>query len=288
MEPRLNYFIIFFCCIIIIRCSGDKEAASPDDGLANNPPIINNQVFTVSEIIDNTAVIGEVIANDPDNDPLVFSIKTNSDNLFEISSLGILKLGNNQRLDFDKTSKHQIIIEVSDGLSNSEATIEINVEDSRPFITTWITTEPNEEIFIRTRESEFTYDYRISWGDGTTEIYNGDASHSYLTPGEYKISIKGVFPAIYFGNIIISQDKIHSIDQWGDIEWKTMESAFSNCENLTINATDAPNLESTSDLSFMFSQDSSLNGNLNNWDVSGIENMSGMFAGATSQLLISP
>ena len=38
--------------------------------------------------------------------------------------------------------------------------------------------------------------------------------------------------------------RLRSIDQWGDISWTTMESAFLDAGNMTYNATDAPDLSS--------------------------------------------
>jgi|GEM_PF-2089052 len=102
--------------------------------------------------------------------------------------------------------------------------------------------------------------------------------------GEYIMEITGIFPAFRFGNSLTATkaDDIIEIRQWGDIEWETMEKAFSSCKNLRLTAEDAPNLSKVSDMSYMFYKASSLNSSINHWDVSKITNMSHMFEKAKS------
>ncbi|XOV93207.1 MAG: BspA family leucine-rich repeat surface protein [Bacteroidota bacterium] len=152
------------------------------------------------------------------------------------------------------------------------------------FITTWQTTTDNESITIPTFTGE-TYDYRVDWGDGTVEFgFTGDASHTYATAGTYTVAISGTFPRIFFNSGLESQmtDKIRSVEQWGSISWSSMDNAFSGCSNLTIPATDAPNLSLTTSLFKMLSACTSLNDNIEHWDVSTITEFSGLFDGATS------
>jgi len=71
--------------------------------------------------------------------------------------------------------------------------------------------------------------------------------------------------------------KITDIKQWGSIVWSSFNSAFYGCSNMVVNATDAPNLSSVTNMSFMFFNANSFNQNINNWDVSNVTNMSFMF-----------
>ena len=164
----------------------------------------------------------------------------------------------------------------------------------RPFISTWQTNNPgvsgNNQITIPTFPEE-TYNYTVDWGDGSiTTGHTGDATHTYTTPGTYQLSITGDFPRIYFKeliNDIFTQkdtEKIQSIDQWGDIEWHSMDSAFSGCRNLDVKSTDTPNLNSVQSLERMFQSCSSLIGTaaFNNWDIKNVNNTSSMFFGASS------
>ncbi len=147
------------------------------------------------------------------------------------------------------------------------------------FITTWVTTIANESITIPTSPLH-TYAYTVNWGDGHSNSYSGDATHSYNSPGIHTIEITGDFPAIYFNNQG-DKDKILTIEQWGNIPWKTMENAFFGCTNVTSNATDAPNLNQVTSTASMFRNASNFEGELNQWDVGSIENMTSMFFGAS-------
>ena len=168
------------------------------------------------------------------------------------------------------------------------------VPPQRPFISTWTTNNPGisgyNQITIPTFPGE-NYNYTVDWGDGTiTSGHTGDVTHTYSVPGSYQIRITGDFPRIYFKeliNDIFTQkdtEKIQSIDQWGDIEWHSMDSAFSGCRNLDVKSTDIPNLNSVQSLERMFQSCSSLIGTaaFNNWDVSNVKKTSWMFFGATS------
>lgn len=78
--------------------------------------------------------------------------------------------------------------------------------------------------------------------------------------------------------------KIIDVEQWGNINWQSMESAFSSCSKLNISATDIPNFTNVSDMSNMFVGCSSLIGNssINNWDISRVTNLSATFSGCTN------
>lgn len=149
------------------------------------------------------------------------------------------------------------------------------------FITTWRTTENNEQITIPTNIGYYTY--FVDWGDGSIDnnLYTDDASHIYELPGTYEIAILGSFPGICFNNKG-DKNKILSIEQWGGMEWTHMNRAFYGCENLTMNATDVPNLSQVNYMYYMFCRASSFNGNLSEWNVSSVIGMDYMFNGATS------
>ncbi len=151
----------------------------------------------------------------------------------------------------------------------------------KPFITVWKTTTANESITIPVN-TKYAYNYTVDWGDGTitNEQAEGDAMHSYATAGNYTIKITGDFPAIYFVNKG-DKEKIINIQQWGDIEWKSFDSAFHGCINLNSTATDAPNLTNVTRMDGIFLNASSFNGNVSNWDVSNVTNMANMFLNAT-------
>ena len=251
------------------------------DNVENSPPVINTQTFTVLENIADNMPIGTVEASDPDNDALSFIISSNDNNLFEISNTGVLSLDDLKELNFDIAQSHTLTIAVNDGTSTSEAEITINVTELDPsaFITTWQTTSNNEIVTIPTRAADLFYSYSIDWGDGTQNSSTADASHSYAQPGTYTVIIKGRFPAIVLGAGIdtAAQRQFRSIEQWGDIEWRTMANAFFRARNFTINATDTPNLSRVTSMESMF-RDTQFNQDISGWDVSNVTNMTSMFS----------
>ena len=152
-------------------------------------------------------------------------------------------------------------------------------ENCLDFITTWKTdnvgTSMDNQITIPTTGSG--YNYTVDWGDGNSDTdVTGDITHTYAAPGTFTVSISGDFPRIFF-NGGGDRQKILTIEQWGDIQWTSMEKAFLLCVNLTSNATDAPDLSQVTRLSNMFQSAISFTGDLSTWDVSNITDMSLMF-----------
>ena len=155
-----------------------------------------------------------------------------------------------------------------------------------PFITTWKTdnsgTSCSSCITIPTIGTG--YNYEVDWNnDGVYDQMGitGDVTHDFGTPGTYTIRIRGAFPRIYFYNSG-EHLKITSINQWGDIVWTSMEKAFHTCIHLGYSATDNPNLTAVNDLSGMFRECATFNGNIGAWNTASVTNMSYMFASANS------
>ncbi len=151
----------------------------------------------------------------------------------------------------------------------------------KPFIITWETTTPNESITIPTFPGE-TYNYTVDWGDGSTPtVETGDATHTYTAANTYTVSITGDFPRIYFNNNG-DKDKILTIEQWGNQEWTSMESAFYGCSNVTITNTsiDVPDLTKVTSMVRMFSNATTFNGDLSGWITTNVEDMRFAFTSA--------
>ncbi|WP_282086763.1 BspA family leucine-rich repeat surface protein [Aquimarina algiphila] len=149
------------------------------------------------------------------------------------------------------------------------------------FVTTWETTTADEDITIPT--TGFGYNYTVDWGDGTIETgLTGNATHEYAVADMYTVKIIGDFPRIYFDNTAIDRNKILTIEQWGKIQWTSMQSAFYGCSRLKYNATDAPDLSGVQDMARMFNDCNLFDAeDLTGWDVSNVTNMGFMFSGAT-------
>jgi surface protein len=107
-------------------------------------------------------------------------------------------------------------------------------------------------------------------GEQTITFSNGAGIYTLeLTPKEI-----GGFNRIKFNN---GGDKlkITDITSWGNIAWSNFERAFFGCSNMTVTATNAPNLSSVTNMFVMFFNCASLSTlDVSNWDVSNITNMS--------------
>lgn len=161
------------------------------------------------------------------------------------------------------------------------------------FITTWETTTSNESITIPTDGGASTsdYDFSIDWGDGTSETVTGndpDPSHTYSAAGTYTVEIRGTFPHLYLDasfsgdGDIDNAEKLQTVEQWGDIEWESMDSAFEGARNMTDASSDAPNLSGVSSMHETFREAAAFNGDVGDWDVSNVITMRLLFDGATS------
>ncbi|MBQ4821728.1 BspA family leucine-rich repeat surface protein [Aquimarina sp. MMG016] len=150
------------------------------------------------------------------------------------------------------------------------------------FITTWQTTSANESITIRTSGGGSFYD--IEWGDGTTSTnQGGNSSHTYTSPGIYTVKISGAFPRLYTNNFTSIGDKMLSVEQWGTGQWSSFDRAFEGARNVVINATDIPDLSNVTNMFEAFKDCRKLvdnGGQMQNWDVSTIENFASTFQGA--------
>ena len=185
--------------------------------------------------------------------------------------------------DGTATSSDSVIITVTApvNLTLAVASIPASTTPEAAFVTTWQTTSANEFILIPVGESTGTY--TVNWGDASIDTdVSGHQMHTYKNAGTYTVSIYGDFSQIYLPYYIESALKLQSIEQWGDIRWESMRSAFSGATNMVYRATDAPDLSDVTDTSEMFMFATSFNGNLSTWDVSHVTDMRGMFDIATA------
>ena len=194
--------------------------------------------------------------------------------------------GGNSKYCLGATARQNMIS--SDSWSIIDGGIDIGCENT--FVTTWKTYNVgitnNTSIRIPTLSGE-TYNYDVDWdNDGNWDVSNvtGDFTHDFGIAGTYTIRIRGSFPRIYFTNHWESDSrKILSVDNWGSIQWNSMESAFRSCRYLSINdSQNAPDLSQVTSMSKMFYNCENLSEStavFNDWDVSNVTDMSGLFQG---------
>ena len=163
-----------------------------------------------------------------------------------------------------------------------------------PFVTVWDTQidgeSDNDQIIIPGTGTDYTIEWEEVGNPTNDSSGTGSGTHTitFPSPGTYRVKITGNFTRIRFGLGSAEggdRDKIISVEQWGDIEWDTMESAFGRARNLEISADDTPNLSSVSSMRRMFRAAESITGensNMESWNTSNVTNMSRLFEQAES------
>ncbi len=121
---------------ITVRVTDDTDTDSAtitinvtEGSTTNEAPVMEDQGFEVDEDIADDVTIGKIIATDNDSENLTFSIKTNSEDLFEITADGVLSLIGGAHLDFESTASHVVTVSVSDMENSVDAQITIAVEN---------------------------------------------------------------------------------------------------------------------------------------------------------------
>ncbi|MEZ4808782.1 MAG: BspA family leucine-rich repeat surface protein [Allomuricauda sp.] len=260
----------------------------------NEAPTFDSTTLSY-EVEENSQepAVGTVVANDSENDDLTFTLTDDANELFAITEGGALSLA--APLNYEFQQAYSLTVEVTDG-TNDPVSAEITItvlnlmdtlaEDPTSFVTKWTTTVDNDYVEVGVR-ANFTYDYTIEWGDGSSEDITNSVNpkHMYAKAGTYTVAIKGAkFPAIRMSEVALAGDraKLVSIERWGNNPWATMHRAFFDCEVVQYKATDSPNLSQVTDMSFMFVATFDLGSpDLNSWDVSTVTNMSNMFEGSS-------
>ena len=119
----------------------------------------------------------------------------------------------------------------------------------------------------------------VEWGDGNTDTissYNqAEITHTYSSAGTYTIKISDYMRGWKFNNSG-DERKMIEISNWG-IYVNTEQSAFFDCLNMDVTATDKPTLEAVGS---MFRNCHNLvTMQPNDWDVSGLTSFGSMFRG---------
>jgi surface protein len=117
----------------------------------------------------------------------------------------------------------------------------------------------------------------VNWGDGSTDTittFNQEQTlHTYASGGTYTIAISGDISGWKFNN---GGDKLkmRNVISWGPLNI-SVEAGFYGCQNMTGTATDVPTITTTS-LAYYF-ENTKFNGELNYWNVSGVNSFLRMF-----------
>ena len=128
-----------------------------------------------------------------------------------------------------------------------------------------------------------TYNFWVDWGDGTPaqNVTSWlDATHTYAVAGEYTLHITGTFNGFQF-NGVGDRLKLLNVSKWGPLALGNGGHYFSGAENMTITATDAPDLSSTTTLYGAFSDAKALTGGISNWNTGTVTDLSYAFDDAS-------
>ncbi len=176
--------------------------------------------------------------------------------------------------------------------------VPIRLSESDYFITVWDTkqvSETNKQILFPGIGDRFT----VVWEDVNNPTNHGTMEASgyidtpailnvFPTPGKYRLKVTpgiGTFTGFRMdGCSATIPPTLMSVEQWGNINWERLDTAFEGALNMDVVATDIPNLSNVTTLSKMFKGCKKLeyNASIGNWDTSNIVDMGEMFHDATN------
>ena len=116
----------------------------------------------------------------------------------------------------------------------------------------------------------------------------GVARHLPLQAYQRGATIRLQIAPTNFQRVIIDNgldaNRLTQVEQWGSTAWTSMQSAFYDCQNLQITATDVPNLSGVTNMEEMFSGCITLNSpsNMGSWNTATVTNMRFLFYGTTA------
>jgi Mycoplasma protein of unknown function, DUF285 len=172
--------------------------------------------------------------------------------------------------------------------------------DSKPpdttFVSSWTTDkfgDSDDNQITLPLVSNGSYNFIVNWGDGSEDtITQWDSvakTHTYSNAGTYEVTITGQISGWAFGDDG-DGEKIVEISNWGCLGFGDTSGHFFGCRNLTVRASDVPDLLETTSLEHSYRRCRSLAKvpSMNSWDTSSITNMASMFEEASTFNLESP
>ena len=269
------------------------------DANDNAPVFTEGTTASVSYAENGTTSVTTVVAADADAGQTVsFTLTGGADEFkFSITPAGELTFDTSPDFeiptDTGGDNDYDVIVTATDGQTppmTATQTLTITVTDvdeltpSDDFVLK-ITTNPG----TNANDMDFTFytediNYDIDWNnDGTFEApgVSGNQSHTFATAGVHTIRFKNLND-VYI-NDQADEAKYTSIVQWGTAVWDAdMSSAFRGAINLTMTATDKPDMRLVTNMTSMFAGASSFDGDISGWNVASVTDMSYMFRGASA------
>ncbi len=196
---------------------------------------------------------------------------------------------------------------VADGTVAGEGTIpqtEVpKLEDfiCNPLVLKIETVEPNVDVYFRALWPDELVLSKILLPENAKSAIDCDGDGTYDTAeykchfaeaGEHKVSIKGenISLQLCADNCVRTDDgyscdnhlpyAVKSIESWGSVKWSSMAYFAAGCQNMVLNAKDVPDLSAVESMSYMFAYNGLMDTNIENWDVSHVTDMNGLFLDA--------
>ena len=165
--------------------------------------------------------------------------------------------------------------------SQDEGRAEINtslVNDLNYFVTKWRISGSRSLTLPLKSGASLNYNFTVDWGDGNTSevtsFSDTDKTHTYTTPGDYTIKIKGVCEG--FQNDSSSKRYLLEVSNLGNMGWKDLSKAFQN--NSELIHVLGGNTSHVTNMSHMFYGAGKATPDTSGWDTSNVANMSFMFS----------
>ena len=157
----------------------------------------------------------------------------------------------------------------------------INAQDNN-FVSTWNVSGGAFELPLK----DYT-DITINWGDNSSTTHTNAIfpTHIYGSSDTFTITVtvndvKKDIGSMYMNGDHASRSMIQDVSNWGEGIWNSFTAAFEGATNLTVSATDEPDLSATTSMLKAFRNCSSLVGStFNDWNVSTITTMEELFSG---------
>ena len=273
----------------------------------DNAPVFTRGTAMV-DVTEGTTAVTTVTATDVDTGqpPTFLTTLSGADaSKFSITEAGTLTFNTapdyENLADMGSDNMYEVIITATDdgtpamtamqALTITVTDVANEVDNSTDHFVLKITTTADANGGTNPADKSFTLytedtNYGIDWNnDQTFESADvgvtGNQSHTFPTAGIHTIRFRNLND-VHINNQT-GKAKYSSIEQWGTAVWNAdMSYAFAGASNLTMTATDIPNMSAVTNMIDMFFYATAFNQDIGNWNTASVTNMGGMFEGAAS------
>ncbi|KAF3978659.1 MAG: BspA family leucine-rich repeat surface protein, partial [Methylococcales symbiont of Iophon sp. n. MRB-2018] len=159
-----------------------------------------------------------------------------------------------------------------------DGTVTPTVPSVGSFITVWRMPADDLTLTFPSEDSS----YNIDWGDGTTQVITtNNPTYTYPTAGDYIVTATNTITRFRLADGA-DKEKLIDVQQWGTANWTSMRNTFNGASNMTMSASDTPDLSGVTNMALMFTNASTFNQDIGDWNITGVTAMFRMFDGASA------